>query len=132
VALAGAWAWTRFDHWRRKDPAELERLRRLDVNRRGRISAGKIMDVVEAESGSSASRLVVYKYEVAGVTYEAAQDVQPLPAIAAGAHALLGQTVSVKYDPQKPTNSIIACETWCGVPEADLGRIQPGQEPSGH
>lgn len=132
MALAGAWAWTRFEHWQRKDPAELERLRRLDVNRRGRISAGKIMDVVEAESGSSASRLVVYKYEVAGVTYEAAQDVQPLPTIAAGAHALLGQTVSVKYDPQKPTNSIIACETWCGVPETDLGRIQPVQEPSGH
>jgi hypothetical protein len=115
VALAGAWARTRFARWRRKDPAELERLRRLDVNRRGRISAGKIIDMVEAESGSPASRLVTYKYEVAGVTYEAAQDVQSLRAIAAGAYASLGQTVSVKYDPKKPANSIIACEEWSGV-----------------
>jgi hypothetical protein len=89
------------------------------------------MDVVEAESDSSASRLVVYKYEVAGVTYEAAQDVQSLPAIAAGAHALLGQTVSVKYDPQEPTNSIIACEDWCGVTLAESDSPCPTMPPSG-
>jgi hypothetical protein len=89
------------------------------------------MDVLEADPGSSASRLVVYKYEVAGVTYEAAQDVQPLPAIAARARALLGQTVSVKYDPQKPMNSIIACETWCGAPLAESNSPSPTMPPPG-
>ena len=89
------------------------------------------MDVLEAVPGSSASRLVVYKYEVAGVTYEAAQDVQPLPAIAARARLLPGQIVSVKYDPQKPTNSIIACEEWCGVWGIDVGASRVS-ESSGH
>ena len=26
-----------------------------------------------------------------------------------------GQAASVKYDPQRPTNSIILCEDWSGV-----------------
>ena len=115
VALVGAWAWARIKRWRRKDPAELERLRRLEVNRRGRITGGRIVDLVESESSERAARLLVYQYEVAGVTYEAAQDVGPLPEIAAVAQHLPGQTASVKYDPKKPTNSIVACEEWCGV-----------------
>jgi hypothetical protein len=58
--------------------------------------------------------LVSYAYEVAGVTYEAAQDVTALPEIAAMARFLSGQTASVKYDPKRPANSIIACEEWSG------------------
>ena len=67
-ALGARIARGRFLLWRRKDPAELERLRRLDVNRRGRISAGRVVDLVEAEAAGSKSYLVVYSYEVAGVT----------------------------------------------------------------
>jgi hypothetical protein len=107
--------------WRRKDPAEIERLRRLDVNCRGRISAARILDWIGPESGHADSRLVVYKYEVAGVTYEAAQDVSALPEIAARAPYLAGQMASVKYDPQRPTNSIVACEAWCGLPQIGIG-----------
>ena len=59
--------------------------------------------------------LVSYSYEVAGVTYEAAQDVTALPGIAAMARFLPGQTASVKYDPKRPANSIIACEEWSGL-----------------
>jgi hypothetical protein len=121
VALAGAWAWSRIQRWRRKDPGEIERLRRLDVNRRGRISAARILDWMGPESGQPESRLVVYKYEVAGVTYEAAQDVSALPEIAARAPYLAGQMISVKYDPQRPANSIVACEAWCGLPQTDTG-----------
>jgi hypothetical protein len=111
-------AYARFLGWRRRDPTELERLRRLDINKRGRISAGRIVDLVEAETAGSKSRLVVYSYEVAGVTYEAAQDVTALPEIAAMAHFLAGQTASVKYDPKRPANSIIACEEWSGLGRA--------------
>jgi hypothetical protein len=108
-------AWARFLLWRRKDPAELERLRRLDINQRGRICAGRIVDLVEAETAGATTALVSYSYEVGGVTYEAAQDVTALPEIAARACFLSGRTASVKYDPKRPMNSIIACEEWSGL-----------------
>ncbi len=116
---AGAWAW--FKRWRRKDPAEVERLRRLDVNRRGRIAAGRIVDLIEQNDQQPASRLVLYKYSVAGVTYEAAQDVLAVPKVWPEAHALVGYPASIKYDPKVPTNSIIACEEWSGLPEEKPG-----------
>jgi hypothetical protein len=106
---------SRFLRWRRKDPDELERLRRLDINRRGRISAGRVVDFLEAETAGSRSSLVIYSYEVAGVTYEAAQDVTALLEFAALARFLSGGTASVKYDPKRPGNSIIACEEWNGL-----------------
>ena len=108
-------AYARYLRWRRKDPAELERLRRLDINRRGRIGAGRIVDLVESHTAGAKSVLVGYAYEVAGVTYEAAQDVTALPEIAAMARSLSGHTASVKYDPKRPANSIIACEEWSGL-----------------
>jgi hypothetical protein len=101
--------------WWRKHPAELERLRRLDINKRGRIGVGRIVDSVEVEAAGLKSSLVVYSYEVAGVTYEAAQDVAALPEIAAIAQFLSGRTASVKYDPKRPANSIVACEEWSGL-----------------
>ena len=101
--------------WRRKTPDELEKLRHLDVNKWGRISAGRVVDLLEAETGGSKSALVVYSYEVAGVTYEAAQDLSALPEIAARARFFSGRTASVKYDPKRPGNSIIACEEWSGL-----------------
>jgi len=114
-ALGGRMARSRFLRWRREDPAELERLRRLDINKRGRISAGRVVDLVEAETAGSRSLLMIYSYEVAGVTYEAAQDVTALPEFAAMARFLSGRTASVKYDPKRPANSIIACEEWNGL-----------------
>jgi hypothetical protein len=108
-------AHVKFLRWRRKDPAELERLRRLDVNRRGRIISGRIGDLLEGESAGLKSWLVIYSYEVAGVSYEAAQDLTTLPEVAAIALFLSGSTASVKYDPEQPANSIIACEGWSGL-----------------
>ena len=108
-------AYVVFLRWRRKDPAEIEKLRRLNVNKRGRIAAGKVVDFLEAETAESQSSLLVYSYEVAGVTYEAAQDVSALPGIAARARVYSGRTASVKYDPKRPGNSIIACEEWSGL-----------------
>ncbi len=115
LILAGIVVRAAYVRWRRKDPAELERLRRLDINRRGRISAGRIMDLVEVESADPKPSLVAYSYEVAGVTYEAAQDVAALPEIVAIAQFLPGRAASVKYDPKRPTNSIFVCEEWSGL-----------------
>jgi hypothetical protein len=106
-----------FLRWRRKDPAEIERLRRLNVNQCGRISAGRVVDLVEPQTAGSNALVVIYSYEVAGVTYEAAQDVAALPEIAAWARTFSGRTASVKYDPKRPGNSIIGCEEWSGLGE---------------
>jgi len=120
LELAGAGAATALGVWgivylvrsRRKSPEELERLRRLEVNRRGRLVSGQILDLIEPDT---VRKLLLYQYEVAGVSYEVAQDISALPALASHAHGLPGQTTSVKYDPKRPTNSIIACEEWFGI-----------------
>jgi len=129
IALAGAWVWRFVRRWRRKSPDEIERLRRLGVNVSGRIISGRIMELAEPVAGGPAGPILLYQYEVAGVTYEAAQDVSALPEIAAAAPFLPGQTTSVKYDPKQPTNSILACEVWCGIPDLEpkrSGSPQPG------
>lgn len=114
VAALGAWA---VRNWRRKSPEELERLRRLEVNRRGRLVTGQILDFVEPPPGKPGPRLITYKYQVGGVAYEAAQDLSALPNVVTLARRATGQYVNFKYDPQRPTNSILACEEWSGVPE---------------
>jgi len=115
AVTSGRWIVARIRSWRKKSPEEIERLRRLDISRRGRITAGHVVDLIESERAGTSPCLIVYKYQVAGVTYEVAQDVSMLPEIFASAHSLGGQTASVKYDPKRPTNSIIACEDWSGI-----------------
>ncbi|MGA3167882.1 MAG: hypothetical protein ABSF14_17380 [Terriglobia bacterium] len=128
AARAGVWIWKTARLWRRKDPAELERLRRLAVNARGRIIAGKILELLDPAPDGPAGPVLLYEYEVAGVTYQAAQDVSPLPEVAAAAPFLPGQTASIKYDPRQPTNSILACEGWCGIPDLTRG-TNPSSQP---
>jgi hypothetical protein len=119
IALSGAWAWRVVRRWRRKSPAELERLRRWEVNAGGRIGMGRIVGLAEPLPDGPPGPILLYEYEVAGVTYEAAQDLSALPEIAAAAPFLPGQTTTVKYDPKQPTNSILACESWCGIPDLE-------------
>lgn len=90
------------------------------MNRRGRIVAAEVVDLLESERTTAAAdaprrRVVVYKYEVAGVTYEVSQDLSGLPSTAESGVSAGSQTVSVKYDPKAPTNSIIVCEEWSGI-----------------
>ncbi len=121
--------------WHRKSPDEIERLRRLEVNECGRIGFGRIVELADPLPDGPPGPILLYDYEVAGVTYEAAQDISVLPEIAAAAPFLPGQTTSVKYDPKQPTNSILACETWCGIPDLDPNRnasLEPREEPAEH
>ena len=113
----GAVVWTRLR--RKPDPAELERLRRLALGRTGRITAGEITGLMEPEGGNTAL-LLVYRYDIAGVTYEVTQDVSAMPVVAAQAGRLVGQAISVKYEMQHPSNSIVICEEWSGVRGLDL------------
>lgn len=101
--------------WRSKSPEEIERLRRQEISRLGRIASAEIVDVLENAPGAAAGRVVVYRYEVAGVTYEAAQEVSAFTQKETLLEALAGSASSIKYDPRKPINSIIACEEWSGI-----------------
>lgn len=117
AAAAGLWAARIARRGRKKSPEEVERLRRQSVNATGRIVTGKILELVEPDADHTVGLVLLYEYEVAGVTYDAAQDVSALPEVAAAAPFLPGQTTSVKCDPKHPSNSIIACEGWCGIPD---------------
>jgi hypothetical protein len=108
----------------KKDPAELERLRRTWLGRTGRIAAGEISGLIEPEGEQVAPLLLVYRYDIAGVTYEVTQDVSMMPQVAARAARLIGQAISVKYEMKHPTNSIVVCEDWSGIRDVNLS--EPG------
>ena len=129
LVVGGVWTWRAVRRWRRKSPDEIERLRRLEVNACGRISVGQVLELAEPMADGPAGPIVLYEYAVAGVTYEAAQDVAALPKIAAAAPLLPGQTISVKYDPRQPSNSILGCEAWCGIPELEPHRSEVATRP---
>ncbi len=99
----------------RKSPAEKERERRLRINAIGRICDGTIVEVTELEQSGRLLRLLHYGYSVAGVTYPAAQDISALGHMAEAEKFFEGLPANVKYDPQNPLDSIVACELWTGL-----------------
>lgn len=104
--------------WRRRhpDPAELERRRRLRVNRIGRLADGHIVEVLDDSSeGDGLGEVVVYNYMVRGVEYQSTQDLRFFRQRLDLRRVATGKPATVKYDPQNPTNSIIFCEEWSGI-----------------
>ncbi len=101
---------------RRKTPEQRERARRERLTTLGRITDGTVVDVREISADShSAVQLLIYTYDVAGVSYEASQDVTHLRQFLDLHSCRLGVPASVKYDPQNPGNSIVIAETWSGL-----------------
>jgi hypothetical protein len=101
---------------RRKTPEQRERERRLRIAERGRITDGTVIDVSElGVNGSGALQLLIYQYDVAGVSYQAAQDVTSLRHYVDLHTCRIGVPASVKYDPQNPGNSIVISESWSGL-----------------
>ena len=104
---------------RRKTPEQRERERRERINSIGRITDGTVVDFCEMPDGknghSSPVKLLIFNYDVAGVTYEASQDVTHLGAYIDLHKGKLGVHASIKYDPQNPGNSIVVAETWSGL-----------------
>jgi hypothetical protein len=101
---------------RRPTAAELERRRREYLAAQGRITDGSIVDARTLdgeESSSSTPELLMYRYRIAGVTYDCGQDVSSIPEHTAGFR--IDQPVQVKYDTRNPGNSIIVSETWSGL-----------------
>lgn len=112
--MIGCGAFAYFGLRRRKSPAEVERLRRLWLGRTGRIAAAEVTGLIEPE-GDNAALMLVYRYDVAGVTYEVMQDISTMPAVAAEACHLIAKSISVKYEMKHPSNSIAASEVWSGI-----------------
>lgn len=119
AALAGTTAYLLFR--RGPDAAEIERRRLVALLATGRITAGQVDDV--------RGGVVYYSYEVAGVGYGAAQDLNAFPvALDAGFPALSG-AVSVRFDRANPGNSMVHCESWSGLPpDASKRDSQPRPE----
>ena len=101
----------------RKTPEQYERERRLRITLGGRITDGTVIDVNEVEStpDQPGAQLVIYQYDVAGVSYECSQDVTALRPYVDLHSCRLGLPASIKYDPQNPGNSIVISEDWSGL-----------------
>lgn len=111
--LGGAVAWARS---RRKNPEQLERERRIRISETGRITDGTVTDVSEvALNGSGEMQLLIYQYDVSGVTYQASQDVTSLRHMVDLHSCRAGLMTSIKYDPANPGNSIVIAENWTGL-----------------
>jgi hypothetical protein len=101
----------------KKSPEQLEKERRTDLTLGGRIIDGNVIDVLELEDDATSQQMIllIYTYDVAGVTYEASQDVTHLRQFIDLYSCRLGLPASVKYDPHNPGDSIVISETWSGL-----------------
>ncbi len=100
-----------------KSADEVELERRAWLDRVGRITDGTVIDVHEMAADGKARplTLLIYQYDVAGVSYEASQDVTYLRQWINLHSCRLGLPTSVRYDPQSPGNSIVVSERWIGL-----------------
>lgn len=100
-----------------KTADELEHERRAWLEGAGRITDGTVIDVQEltGQENHHDAVMLIYKYDVAGVTYECSQDVTHLRQWINLHSCRLGLQTSVKYDPQNPGNSLVVSENWMGL-----------------
>jgi hypothetical protein len=99
---------------RRKTPEEVERERRTWISKIGRITDGTVVDINEMD-GTRPAQFIIYQYDVAGVSYEASQEITYLRQFVNLHSCRLGLPTSVKYDPHNPGNSIVVSESWFGL-----------------
>ena len=101
---------------KKKTADEIERDRRDWLIQVGRITDGMVIDVQElASNGRPAATMLIFQYDVGGVSYEASQDVTYLRQWVNLHSCRLGLPTSVRYDPQNPGNSIVVSEKWMGL-----------------
>ena len=117
LAVAGAVLLTYYLFRRKpKTSVELERERRLWLDQVGRITDGSVIDVQEIPGDDHKSATVlIYHYDVAGVSYECSQEVTYLRPLINLHSCRLGLPTSVRYDPQNPGNSLVVSERWIGL-----------------
>jgi len=123
TAIAVVTASLAFSVWlltrRRLTHDEIEQLRRNTLATTGRITDGSITDThgpedsPEAPAASAVPEILIYRYIIAGVTYECAQDVHNLPHLVRDVRVDL--PIQIRFDPRSPGNSIVVAETWTGL-----------------
>ena len=125
-AAAGIIGYALLSRKDKKTPEQIERERRTQLTLGGRIIDGNVIDVLELEENESGRQtiLLIYTYDVAGVTYEAPQDVTHLRQFIDLYSCRLGLPASVKYDPHNPGDSLVISETWSGLRKSPI-RAQP-------
>jgi hypothetical protein len=116
MAIAGVVYWM---SRKRPSPDELERDRRDVLVQKGRIIDATVLDISELSPEESdrplGLQLILYQYDVAGVTYECSQDVTLLQHVVDIHKIRLSFPASVRYDPHNPGNSLIVAENWSGL-----------------
>ncbi len=99
-----------------KNAIEIEHERRVWLNTVGRITDGTVIDVQEITTAlNRPATMLIYQYDVAGVSYEASQDVTYLRQWINLHSCRLGLPTSVKYDARNPGNSMVISESWMGL-----------------
>ena len=101
---------------RKPDPVEVERMRRLFLAERGRITDATLIETKALEQAATEDRApeaLQYQYRVAGVGYESSQDVSMLNDSVRNLRVDL--PIQVRYDPHNPANSIVVAESWSGL-----------------
>ncbi len=111
VAGCAAAYWIR-SHRKSAEQREFER--RALIATRGRITDGTVLDLHELP-GEAPVHLLMYRYKVAGVSYECSQDITNLRQYVSMESCRIGLPTSVKYDPHNPANSIVVAEGWTGL-----------------
>src|ERR1700744_6821922 len=93
----------------KKSAEQLELERRTDLTRGGRIIDGNVIDVLELEDDTTGRLMIllVYNYDVAGVTYEASQDVTHLRQFIDLYSCRLGLPRAGEDGPDHPGTSIV-------------------------
>jgi hypothetical protein len=118
AGVGGAAALTAWLRRKKKTEEDFERERRLRIHEVGRITDGTVIDAQEIdgdEQGNGQAQLVIFTYDVGGVTYEASQDITTLRHWVDLHQCRIGLPASIKYDPKSPGNSIVICEGWSGL-----------------
>jgi len=116
AVAAGAALW----YLNRKQPTsdELELERREILTSFGRIVDGTLLDGFQVTAPDGSVRdMLLYGYEIAGVSYECSQDITMLAGIVDPATIKWGMPCSIRYQPGSPENSLVVAERWSGLRE---------------
>jgi hypothetical protein len=91
----------------RVSPGDRERRRRLQLGETGRLHSGLVTDLQDD--------LILYSYELHGVSYTCSQDISSLRDRVPADSARIVGPVTLKYFVRNPANSIVISERWSGL-----------------